>query len=177
MSELDAELVERTLSGDRPAFEALIAAHLPRAQAVAWATLGNRSAVDDVVQDAFLRAYERLGQLTDPSTFPAWLATIVRNEAASWHRRVSRRRQVALTENTPSPPPDSGDEASDHSQLRQALSRLSADYREILTLKYEAGCSYDKIAETLGTSVANVEKRLYRARQALIKLIGNPELH
>jgi RNA polymerase sigma factor (sigma-70 family) len=58
--------------------------------------------------------------------------------------------------------------------LRTALSKISRQYREILALKYEANLNYDQIAETLGLSQANVEKRLYRARQALLALM--PEL-
>jgi len=171
MSAIDGELVERTLAGDRSAFEALVAAHLARAQAVARAVLGDHAGVDDVVQDAFIRAYDRLGQLVTPATFPAWLAAIVRNEAVSWLRRSARRRAVGLSgaEASVAGEPPTEDPALD--RLRKALLRLSPDYREVLALKYEAGCDYQTIADTLGTSVANVEKRLYRARQALIKLL------
>jgi RNA polymerase sigma factor (sigma-70 family) len=59
-------------------------------------------------------------------------------------------------------------------RLRSALVRISPQYREVLALKYEAGLDYDKIAEVLGLSVSNVEKRLYRARQALFVLM--PEI-
>lgn len=176
MSEEDAQLVARTLGGDRSAFEALVAAHLTRAQAVARAVLGNQAATDDVVQEAFLRAYDRLGQLTEPATFPSWLATIVRHEAVNWLRRSARVRNVELSEADARVRSDAEEPAEDPllEPLRRALSRLSPDYREILALKYEAGCDYQKIAETLGLSLANVEKKLYRARQALLKLM--PEI-
>src|SRR3954471_18368803 len=98
MSEEDAQLVARTLAGDSTAFEALVVGHLGRAQAVARAVLGNHSAIDDVVQEAFLRSYDRLGQLTEPATFPSWLATIVRHEAVNYLRRSARVRSVELTE-------------------------------------------------------------------------------
>lgn len=170
MSEFDADLVQRTLAGERTAFEALVAAHLVRAKAVARAVLGAQGALDDVLQEAFTRAYSHLGQLTDPSVFPSWLASIVRNEAISWLRRNARHRTKALNENISAAPPPA-DEDPAVAKLRGALGKLSAPYREILALKYEAGCSYEKIAETLGLSVPNVEKRLYRARQALMKLM------
>lgn len=169
MSEVDADLVRRTLAGDRSAFEALVTAHLPRAQALARALVGEHQAVDDIVQEAFLRAYDRLGQLADPSGFAAWVAAIVRNEGYGWLRKQARRRNVGLDAAPPTRPAESEDPALD--RLRAALVRLPADYREILALKYEAGCDYETIADTLGTSVANVEKRLYRARQALIRLL------
>ena len=56
-------------------------------------------------------------------------------------------------------------------RLRGALDRLAPQYREILMLKYEANLDYDHIADSLGISVSNVEKRLYRARQALVALL------
>jgi len=73
MSEVDAELVRRTLTGDRTAFEALVAAHLVRARAVARTVLRDEAAIDDVLQESFIRAYERLGQLSEAATFPSWL--------------------------------------------------------------------------------------------------------
>lgn len=174
MSAADAELVERALAGERAAYEALVATHLARAQAVARSVLGDQAAVDDVVQDSFLRAYDRLGQLVDGATFPSWLCAIVRNEAVSWVRRNGRSRTVSI-EHAELPAGDGAADAAERPELerlRGALTRLPADYREILALKYEAGCDYQKIAETLGTTLANVEKRLYRARQALLKLMA-----
>ncbi len=171
MSEEDAELVRRTLGGDRSAFEALMASHLARARAVARSVLGDDPAVDDVLQESFLRAYDRLGQLGELGTFPAWLCVIVRNEAVSWLRRHARTRATGL---------DHADEIASRERegenprlptLRSALEGLSPAYREIIRLKYEADLSYEQIAETLGTTVANVEKRLYRARQQLLTVM------
>jgi RNA polymerase sigma-70 factor (ECF subfamily) len=174
MAEVDAELVRRTLAGDQAAFEALVSAHLARAQAVARAVVRDRSTCDDVVQEAFLRAYDRLGQLGDPSTFPSWLTVIVRNEAVTWLRRHARPEQVAL-ERVAEPAQREGAAADPRlDALREAMERLPAAYREILRLKYDANLDYQQIAETLDLSVANVEKRLYRARQALLALM--PEL-
>jgi len=176
MSALDADLVERVLAGERQAFEGLVRSHYPRALAVAHGVLGADPAADDVVQESFLKAYEQLGALSEPAAFPAWLMRIVRNEAITWHRR-HRRRGVRLDDAPPlaarEPETDGheGERLARRQALRQALPRLKASYREILTLKYEAGLSYDELAESLGVSVANVEKRLYRARQALLRLL------
>ena len=167
MSHQDAELVERTLRGERAAFEVLVASHLRRAQALARAVVRESHAVDDVVQEAFLRAYRQLGSLSVPAHFPSWLGAIVRNEAVTWLRR-NARGHVDLSGQAPVAPevvaPDPRLEA-----LSAALSALPAAYREILALKYDAGLDYPAIAETLGISVTNVEKKLYRARQALLE--------
>jgi RNA polymerase sigma-70 factor (ECF subfamily) len=172
MSEADGELVNRVLGGDRAAFEMLLSLHARRARAVARSVLGDDPAVDDALQEAFLRAYNHLGQLGEPRTFAAWLCTIVRNEAVSWLRRHARVRHVELTQ--------VGDEAASVTvptqhpaadALMQALARLPAHYREILLLKYEVNLHYDQIGESLGLSLTNVEKRLYRARQALLQIM------
>ncbi len=177
MSEADAELVRRVLQGDRAAFEALITAHMDRVRAVAGSVVPDQEALDDVVQETFLRAYRRIGQLADPRTFPAWLARIARNEAISWHRRRKRRAQVPLD----SLPPlvdlhrdeEERDPVQDAKLLRftAGLGHLRPAYRELLALQYEAQLSYEQIAETLGTTTANVEKKLYRARQRLLQLM------
>ncbi len=168
MSDTDAELVRRTMAGDRAAFEALIATHLARARAVARSVLNDDPAVDDVVQEGFMRAYNRLGQLGEPATFPSWLCVIVRNESISWIRRNARARAVTIEQASERAQREPDSENPRLAPLRAALDKLPASYREIITLKYEAGLNYEQIAETLGTSVANVEKRLYRARQQLL---------
>ncbi len=165
MSADDAELVLRTLAGDRTAFEVLVAAHLRRARALARVVVHEDSAIDDVVQEAFLRAYTHLSGLGVPAHFPSWLGTIVRNEAVTWLRRNARAR---LDPGLIEPPAPEISEADPRARgLPQALAQLSPAYREVIALKYEAGLDYAQIAETLGLSAANVEKRLYRARLAL----------
>lgn len=171
MAEADAQLVQRTLDGDRSAFEALVSMHAARARAVARGVLGDDVAVDDVVQESFMRAYNHLGQLGELATFPAWLSTIVRNEAVSWLRRNARVRSVDSEILKDVPQAEALGENPLLDRLRGALGRLAPQYREILTLKYEASLDYEQIADTLGIGVSNVEKRLYRARQALLALL------
>jgi RNA polymerase sigma-70 factor (ECF subfamily) len=171
MAEVDAALVLRVLDGDRSAFETLLSMHAIRARAVARSVLGDDPAVDDALQEAFVRAYDHLGQLGEPSTFPAWLSTIVRNEAVTWLRRNARVRNVGIEMASEAPHAETSSENPHLETLRAALLKLSIQYREILALKYEANLNYDQIAETLGLSQANVEKRLYRARQALLSLM------
>lgn len=171
MSDGDADLVQRALTGERHAFAALVEVHLPRARAIARAVLGDHAAADDAVQEAFLRAWERLGQLAEPGGFAAWLGQIVRREALDRLRRADRQRERPLPA---SDPPAKAPEPEDPrlERLRAALGQLTVEQREILALRYEAALGYEEIATTLGLSLANVEKRLYRARQALIKLMG-----
>lgn len=170
MSDEDALLVQRTLAGERAAFEVLVAGHLRRAQALARAVVRDDSAVDDVVQEAFLKAYKQLASLGVAAHFPSWLGSIVRNEAVTWLRRNVRagRDGRDVSELQPLAPEPSEPDVR-LAPLRVALEQLAPAYREIIALRYEANLDYLAIAETLGISVANVEKRLYRARQALLE--------
>jgi RNA polymerase sigma-70 factor (ECF subfamily) len=170
MSDGDAALVRRTLEGDRQAFSVLVGLHLPRARAIARAVLEDHAEADDAVQTAFLRAWERLGQLADAEGFAAWLGQIVRREAIDRLRRRERLGERPLPPSDP-PAPLASEDDPRLERLRAALARLGAGQREILALRYEAGLGYEDIAATLGLSLANVEKRLYRARQALLELM------
>jgi len=98
----------------------------------------------------------------------------VRNESITWLRRSGRLKAVHIDD--VEPPAAAEVEGPDPmvERLKTALVQLPVGYREILALKYEADLDYEQIAETLGITVPNVEKRLYRARQALVKLM--PEL-
>jgi RNA polymerase sigma-70 factor (ECF subfamily) len=74
----DADLVRRTLSGQREAFGGLVDRYLRFAYAIAYARAVTRPDADDIVQDSFLTAYQQLNTLREPARFSAWLATIVR---------------------------------------------------------------------------------------------------
>ena len=170
MSDQDALLVQRTLAGERAAFDVLVAVHLRRAQAVARVVVREESAVDDVVQEAFLKAYRQLAGLGVPAHFPSWLGAIVRNEAVTWLRRNVKQGRDGRDVATLQPiAPEPAEPDPRLAGLRLALEQLSPAYREILALRYEAGLDYQAIAETLGISPANVEKRLYRARHAVLE--------
>ncbi len=167
----DEDLVTAAIAGDRAAYEALVAAWLLRVRAVVRAQLGDRPEADDAVQEAFVLAWRRLAQLSTPAAFGPWLMAIARNAAITWGRKISRSRLVAFTDPVAGPAQAAADttpEAGDDRGLAAALARLGPAHREILHLKYEAGLRYDEIAATLGISEAAVEKRLWRARQALL---------
>lgn len=174
MAEVDAELVRRVLAGDRSAFESLVFTHTPRLRAVARQVVGyDETVVDDVVQEAFLHAYRQLGRLSEPAAFPGWVCVIARNEAVTWLRRHARGRTVQIEAAENQTAASENNSGVDPAPLRQALAGILPAYREIIALKYEAHLSYEQIAETLGISVTNVEKRLYRARQALLERLPN----
>src|SRR5438552_2280257 len=90
MADSDRELVERARAGEVPAVEALVRRHLRTACAVALAVLGSRSDADDLAQESFVLALQRLDSCREPERFRAWLCQIVRNRALN--ALASRRR-------------------------------------------------------------------------------------
>ena len=80
-SSSDEKVVRRVLEGQRDAFGILVRRYLPVVHAAAYARLGNGVDADDVAQETFLRAFQRLGSLHERQKFGAWLLTIARNTA------------------------------------------------------------------------------------------------
>ena len=144
--------VSRTLAGDNASFEALVREYQAGAQGLVYHLMGNFTDTQDIVQDAFVTAYTRLGQLQNPSRFGPWLRTIAQNECRMRWRR--QRDTVPLDHLGP----DGGatdvagvDERltaiEDAGRVRQALGRLPEALRLTLTLHYIADWSYAEIAE------------------------------
>ncbi len=167
----DAHLVRRVLSGRRNDFGVLVRRHLPAALAVARGNLANPSDVDDVVQESFLAAYQKLDTLRVPQKFAAWLLTIVRNTAVSWQRRQRDGvplEEASLTGQLQQPQP-AFDRLEMQQMLQQTLMAMDSDTRELLLLHYFAGRSLREIAQLHGITRMAAAKRLQRARESLGK--------
>jgi RNA polymerase sigma-70 factor, ECF subfamily len=136
---------------------------------------GNREDALDLTQDVFLKAYQNLRKLDDPSRFAPWLYRIAHNEAYSLFRK--RRPEGEL-------PPESREGASDLDieiaagagpvfpmeltlAVRNALNRLSPDQREAVVLKIYQGFKFEEMAEILGCPVSTIKSRLYAALEIL----------
>src|SRR6185437_6205330 len=96
MRDTDAQLVELARGGDSDAFERLVRRHLRAAYLVALAAIGEVADAEDICQDAFIIALERLDDCRYPDRFLAWLLRIVRNQAHSLRRRQRVRRALPL---------------------------------------------------------------------------------
>ena len=82
--ENDAQLIRRVLAGDDEAFTALIRKHQKSVHALAWRRIGDFHFAEEIVQDAFLRAYKGLSKLKDPNQFPGWIYVITNQLCNSW---------------------------------------------------------------------------------------------
>jgi RNA polymerase sigma factor (sigma-70 family) len=165
----DADIVRRVLAGKRDDFSVLVERYLSVVQAVAYARTGNRSDAQDVAQDAFLTAFEKLDTVRDVSSIGAWLTTIARH----WALRLVQQRQhrAELQErNLPQEPEahmPSPEKTEMRELLRQEVLRLDEDFREVLMLHYFAGKKIREVAALLDITVDAAKKRLQRAREAL----------
>lgn len=163
-----AELVSRARVGDREAWTALVAEFTDVATGLAAGWSGDRSAADDIAQDAFVIAFERLGDLVDPQAFPAWFVTVVRSAA---HRRT---RRDARAFSSPSAAAGTGPDPLDvvvsddeTERLRDAVEHLPEHERSVIALHYLAGLPYARVAALLGISMSAAKKRAFSARQRL----------
>lgn len=169
------ELVRQAQHGDAQAFAALIERFERSALATAYGALGDANLAADVVQEAFLRAWQRLRELRQPSQFAGWLLRMVRNLAIDAQRRRTSLRLVEPSEEVPDPCPDPVEAvASDetHRRVVQALSRLDELSRSVVVLRYYEGMSSREIGEVLSLSASAVDMRLSRARARLHELLG-----
>lgn len=174
MSESDAPLVARARQGDGAAFDVLVRRHLPAAHAVALALTGEVADAEDVCQDAFLTALERLEECRNPERFRAWLMTIVRNRAHNLRRYRDLRRGPPPDPRTASPRrgPDRETElALAREELMAALRQLPEVQREVVLLHDLEGWRHREIGETLGITEGSSRVHLHKARKALRRLL------
>jgi len=166
----DGDLVRLARDGDQVAFRLLVERHQPMVLARVSRLCANPSDVDDIMQEAFLRAFIALDQLRDPDRFAGWLAGI----AANVCRALWRRGQLTLVPDWPERlHPVSADglpsaEDLDRAEaVRAAVAGLPAGQRRAVTLHYYAGLPPAQIAEPAGAARASLHKARLRLRAYL----------
>lgn len=151
-------------------YEALVKAlHADVYRYAVW-LIKDKSIAEDVVQETFLRAWKSLDSLKDEGAAKAWLITILRRENA---RRFERKQfdTVDIDDVSVEDPVAHSEENIHQSEIRKAISSLSEEYREPLTLQIIMGFSGDEIAEQLGLNKNTVMTRLFRARNQLKEIL------
>ena len=184
--EADVKLVRRAKDGDTAAFRALVEKFQNRVFVIALGVLGSREDAEDVVQEAFLKAYRNLKSFREQSSFYTWLYRIVFNLSVDLSRKRYRRSESPIAEaavldsvaqnsvenrgrtmaHLPGP-----DEQLQRSELRvrikQAIAALSPEHRTVVLLREIEGLSYAEISEVVGCSKGTVMSRLHHARKRL----------
>lgn len=183
IAQSDAAAVERTLVGDRDAFRVLVERHSHNVFRLAYRMTGNRQDAEEVVQEAFLRAYQKLGQFAARANFGTWVYRIAANYAIDRMRQrkkeEARKVEPAVheqgTENDPvtlvpdaAPTPE---RLAHNIELRKhmeiALAALSHSERTAFVMRHWEGCAIEEIAEVLKSSSGAAKNTVFRAVQKL----------
>jgi RNA polymerase sigma-70 factor (ECF subfamily) len=159
-----AELVARARAGDPAAAGELVRRHLRAAYAVALAVLQRPADAEDIAQDAFLVALERLDECRDPARFSGWLVQIVRNRAL---HALDKRKVRDATDDAEVAVFALGGDVVLRTQLLVALATLTEVQRAIVLLHDLDDWTHAEIADALGLSETNCRQHLFTARRAL----------
>jgi RNA polymerase sigma-70 factor, ECF subfamily len=159
-----AELVRRARAGEASAFDQLVRRHLRAAYVVALAVLGRPADADDVAQEAFVSALERLDDCREPARFSGWLIRIVRNRALN---ALDKRKLRDADELTDVAIPGHAGDVVLRARLLAALATLPPIQREIVLLHDLDGWTHAELGDALGISEVNCRQHLFTARRAL----------
>lgn len=171
----DEEVVERVLAGDTSLFEILMRRYNQRLFRVARGILADDAEAEDVMQEAYVRAFRELAAFRGEARFSTWLTRIACHEALA--RAKKRRRLVRLVSSDDGGPPEPPSETFDPEKevgnrelqtvLQEAVEILPDPLRSVFCLREIEGLSTEETADALGLSVENVRVRLHRAKRTL----------
>jgi RNA polymerase sigma-70 factor (ECF subfamily) len=167
-------LVERVREGDREAFAALVARYSDQAFAVAYGFLQHAQDAEDLVQDAFLRALERIDRLGRGSAFGPWFYRLLVNAALNRRKYLARRRteDVPVTAAGNASPAGDSERAELRGRLAEALRRLPAELETVVIMHDLEGFTHPEIARALGIPEGTCRSHLSRARRLLRERLG-----
>lgn len=168
----DRTLAEQVIGGDEFAFRQLYNRHTPRLFCLVLRLLGGVEAdAEDVVQEAWIRATDRLGSFRWEASFGSWLSAIGLNVARELLRKRGRRKEEEWDGETDVAAPRPL-ERLDPVDLERALKQLPDGYRTVLVLHDVEGYRHEEIAQQLGIASGTSKSQLFHARRAMRTLLG-----
>ena len=180
MKNTDIALIHRTLNGDDNAFAELVKTYQKQVHALIWRKIGDFHIAEELTQDVFLKAYQRLATLKEPQSFASWLYVIAANDCSTWLRK--KRLRTQSLEDTSSAQLEKATYSgyvieenertaaeAQRDAVKKLLAKLQESERTVITLFYFAEMTCKEISEFLGVSANTVKSRLSRARQHLKK--------
>lgn len=171
----DAELVVVALAGNTQGFDVLVNRYRRAMLTVAQQIVRNAADAEDVVQEAFLRAFEALPQLSDLNRFGAWLHSITRNRALRYYKNASRYQPQedmepylnTVSDTSATDPAQIVESELTQQGIRDAIQSLPPDYQAVIELYYWAEMPQQRMAEFLSLPLTTVKWRLRKAKELL----------
>lgn len=176
MSELEPAVLERARAGDHAAFRQLVLHYDAGLRSLAFKMLDDAGRMDDVLQEAYVKAYRGLGTFRGDSSVRTWMYRITYNACLDDMRRRSgkiRDLPMDAVADQPAAGPDPGERAVLRSGLATALAALPPDQRAAVLLVDAEGFDYAAAGKVLGVAEGTVASRVSRARAALRRALTN----
>ena len=173
----DGALVAQARQGDPEAFGELVRRYQASVFNVCYRLLGERTAAEDMAQEAFIRAHSRLNTFDLARPFGPWMRRVAANVCLNHLERPALASlplddEVAQTAGTATQDPAAASEAAETTQaVRAAILALPPRYRAVIELRHFQDLSYDEIAEATQSPLGSVKGRLHRARDELAELL------
>ena len=171
----DRLLVEQTRRGDVNAFGGLVQRYQSSVFSVCYRLLGDSAEAEDLAQEAFLRAFRRLGSYDVERPFGPWMRRVAANLCLNvlQQRRPSAAELDDEADEVPGDPREMPELAGERAELaqrvRSGLLRLPSHYRAVIELRHYQDMSYDEMASALKIGVGEVRTRLFRARRMMAR--------
>lgn len=172
----DARLVEQVRNGERSAYGELVRRYEKRLLRTLYRMIGNADTCEDLAQEAFLKAYDRLDRFDTSKRFGPWLFQIGVNTAIDWLRRNRRRHQISLSDMSQGEgtfdvsDPDPRPIADLSQEVHFVLAQIPLDYRTVLMLRDLEGFPCSEVAAIVGRKEPTVRWRLLKAREMFREL-------
>ena len=180
MKNNDTQLIHRTLDGDDSAFAELVEKYQKQVHTLVWRKIGDFHIAEEITQDTFLIAFQKLATLKRSQSFSSWLYVIATSLCRMWLRKKYRRAQLMRDKDTTHPEEASYSEyvheeneritaETQRDVVKKLLAKLGESERTVVTLHYFGEMSCTEIGGFLGVSANTVKSRLRRAQQRLQK--------
>jgi RNA polymerase sigma-70 factor (ECF subfamily) len=176
--EVAPDVLARAKAGDRQAFTEVVRHYDNRLRALAYRLLGDRAAMDDALQEAYVKAFRALPGFREEAGLGTWLYQITYRACVDLQRRESRHQADTTAWSPPAtagPTADPAATAASRTDLQRALAGLPVDQRAAVLLVDAEGLDYDAAASVLGVAPGTIASRLSRARAALRAALAEGE--
>lgn len=176
----DQEIIQRISQGDVEAFREIIQRYQRMIFVFIYKMVNNTQDAEDLTQEVFVKAYEKLSSYRGESQFSTWLHTLARNRTIDFLRRRKIHDSDEQLAYIPSQardesPQDSLLNKEKRKEIERAFSMLSDSYREVIVLRCTHEYPFEKIASLLGIAESTARVRYLRARQEFAKLLSRME--